>query len=183
MVAGLNKPEEIDPSGIRKLLRLINSLRDSPAGSVIYRQLECMLDDIATNHLKAEIAYAGFVSSLLDAFAATLTPGSSRYVQVRLLQARLQPPLTATELCTLSEFVAQCADEIRETRDAGSAAFTAAISPLLQAFGIEEPVTAVSQIPGGAAAPAGAANRSRSGGPKQESAGAAALTDEEADLS
>jgi diguanylate cyclase (GGDEF)-like protein len=186
MVAGINKPEEIDPSGVRKLLRLINSLRDSPAGSVIYRQLECMLDDIATNHLKAEIAYAGFVSSLLDAFAAALTPGSSRYVQVRLLQARLQPPLTATELSTLSEFVTQCADEIRETRDAGSAAFTAAISPLLHAFGIEEPVTAVSRIPGGAAAPAGVLQTSLGAmvPPKQESQPEpAALTDEEADLS
>jgi len=29
MVAGIDKLEEIDPSGIRKLLRLINPLRDS----------------------------------------------------------------------------------------------------------------------------------------------------------
>jgi hypothetical protein len=107
MVAGLNRPEEIDPGGIRKMLRLINSLRDSPAGSVIYRQLECMLDEVAASHLKVEIAYAGFVSSLLEAFASHLTPGSSRYVQVKLLQARLEPPLTATELKILSEFVAQ----------------------------------------------------------------------------
>ncbi len=187
MVAGIDKQEEIDPSGIRKLLRLINSLRDSPAGSVIYRQLEYMLDDIATNHLKTEIAYAGFVNSLLDAFAANLTPGSSRYVQVRLLQARLQPPLTATELSTLSKFVTQCADEIRETRDAGSAAFTAAISPLLHAFGIEEPVMAVSQTPGVVVAPAGMPQTgSETVVTDQESqpeAGAAVLTDEEADLS
>jgi diguanylate cyclase (GGDEF)-like protein len=148
MSAGLNRPEEIDPGGIRKMLRLINSLRDSPAGSVIYRQLECMLDEVAASHLKVEIAYAGFVSSLLEAFATHLTPGSSRYVQVKLLQARLQPPLTATELNTLGEFVAQCADDIRDARDAGSSTMYAAINPLLRAFGIEELVTPETRMPG-----------------------------------
>jgi diguanylate cyclase len=148
MAAGLNRPEEIDPGGVRKMLRLINSLRDSPAGNVIYRQLECMLDEVAASHLKVEIAYAGFVSSLLEAFATHLTPGSSRYVQVKLLQARLQPPLTATELNTLSEFVAQCADDIRDARDAGSSTMYAAINPLLRAFGIEELVTPEARTPG-----------------------------------
>jgi diguanylate cyclase (GGDEF)-like protein len=148
MVAGLNRPEEIDPGGVRKMLRLINSLRDSPAGSVIYRQLECMLDEVAASHLKVEIAYAGFVSSLLEAFATHLTPGSSRYVQVKLLQARLQPPLTATELNTLSEFVAQCADNIRDTHDVGTSTIYAAINPLLRSFGIEELVTPATRVPG-----------------------------------
>jgi diguanylate cyclase (GGDEF)-like protein len=148
MVTCLNKPEEIDPGGVRKMLRLINSLSDSPAGSVIYRQLECMLDDVAASHLKVEIAYSGFVSSLLDAFATHLPPGTARYVQVKLLQARLQPPLTATELDTLSEFVAQCAEDIRDARDAGTSTMYSAINPLLRAFGIEELVTPEIRMPG-----------------------------------
>jgi diguanylate cyclase len=142
MVAGVDRPEELDPGGVGKMLRLINSLRASPAGSVIYRQLECMLDDLAASHLKVEIAYAGFVNSLLDAFASQLAPGSPRFVQVKLLQARLQPPLTATELSILTEFVAQCAEDIRQSRDAGATAMYAAIIPLLRAFGIDEPEAA-----------------------------------------
>jgi diguanylate cyclase (GGDEF)-like protein len=137
MVAGPDRPEEIDPSGVRKMLRLLDSLRDSPAGTIIYRQVEGMLDDIATSHLKAEIAYAGFVNTLLDAFATHLAPGSPRYVQVKLLQARLQPPLTPTELQTLSEFVSQYAEQIRSSGETESFACTEAISPLLRAFGID----------------------------------------------
>jgi diguanylate cyclase (GGDEF)-like protein len=137
MVAGRYRPEDIDPSGVRKMLRLIESLRDSPAGSMIYQQVEAMLDEVATNHLKAEMAYAGFVSSLLDAFAAHFAPGSPEYIQIRLLQARLQPPLTATELVTLGEFVNQCAERIQNTRELETPAFKQAISPLLQAFGIQ----------------------------------------------
>jgi len=137
MVAGRYRPEDIDPSGVRKMLRLIESLRDSPAGSMIYQQAEAMLDEVATNHLKAEMAYAGFVNSLLDAFAAHFAPGSPEYIQIRLLQARLQPPLTATELVTLGEFVNQCAERIQNTRKLETPAFKQAISPLLQAFGIQ----------------------------------------------
>lgn len=154
MVADINRLEEMDPSGIRKTLRLVASLRDSPAGNVIYRQLERMLDEVATHHLKVEIAYAGFVNSLLEAFVSQLVPGSSRYIQVKLLQARLQPPLTVTELNTLGEFVNQFSDEIRTTRDVATTAFSEAISPLLRAFGIEESVNAAVALASAEAVPA-----------------------------
>lgn len=137
-MADIGRPEEIDPSGLRKLLCLIEPLRRSPAGSVIFRQVEGMLDDIASTHLKVEIAYSGFVSVLLNAFLAQLSPGSSRYIQVKLLQARLQPPLTPTELDTLSEFVEHCADQIHDSVEVDTSYLDDAVSPLLSAFGIDE---------------------------------------------
>ena len=92
MTAANNRPEEIDPSGARKLLRLLDALRDSPAGNVIYRQVETMLEEIATRNLRTEMAYAGFVSQLLESFLSRLETGSPQYVQLRLLQARLKSP-------------------------------------------------------------------------------------------
>ncbi len=80
MVAGNNRPEEIDPGGVRKLLHLLDALRETPAGSIIYRQVKAMLDDIAASNLRTEMAYAGFVGTLLEALAAKLEPGSPRYV-------------------------------------------------------------------------------------------------------
>jgi len=138
MIAGMNRPEEIDPSGVRKLLRLIEPLRSTPAGSVIYRQVEDMLDDIASSHLQAEIAYSGFVNVLLEAFLTHLTPGSSHYVQLKLLQARLQPPLTPTELVTLGDFIEQCGSQIREDGELEPSLLMVALNPLLEAFGIQD---------------------------------------------
>ena len=137
MVAGTNRPEMIDPGGGRKLLYLIDSLRATPAGNLIYRQAEGMLDDIASSHLRSEMAYAGFVNVLLDAFIAHLTPGSSSYVQTKLLQARLQPPLTPTELDVLSDFISQCGEQIRNAGELQSSLMVDAINPLLAAFGID----------------------------------------------
>lgn len=139
MVAGTNRPEEIDPGGARKLLYLIDSLRATPAGSLIYRQAEGMLDEVTANHLRAELAYSGFVNVLLEAFNAHQTPGSAAYVQIKLLQARLQPPLTPTELDTLSGFIEQCGEQIRAASVLEPAMLVEAISPLLAAFGIDSP--------------------------------------------
>jgi len=150
MVAVRDRPEEIDPSGVRKLMRLLDSLRTSPAGSIIYRQVEAILEEIAANHLKAEIAYSGFVNVLLDAYLAKLVPGSSHFVQMKLLQARMQPPLTPTELAILSDFIDQYGSDIRASRELEPALMVAAVSPLLAAFGIE-PIPAAP--PPAAAAP------------------------------
>ena len=143
MVAGTNRPEEIDPSGVHKLLYLIDSLRATPAGNLIYRQAEGMLGEVATNHLRAELAYSGFVNVLLEAFNTHQQPGSSTYVQIKLLQARLQPPLTPTELDTLSSFIEQCGDQIRASRALEPSVLVEAINPLLVAFGIDTPVVPV----------------------------------------
>ena len=137
MVAGTNKPEVIDPGGGRKLLYLIDSLRATPAGNLIYRQAAGMLDDIASSHLRSEIAYSGFVNVLLESFAAQLLPGSTSYVQIKLLQARLQPPLTASELDVLSEFIGQCGEQIRGASELQPSIMFDAISPLLASFGID----------------------------------------------
>ena len=137
MDAVTNRPEVIDPGGVRKLLFLIDPLRTTPAGNLIYRQVEGMLDDMASSHLRSEIAYAGFVNVLLDAFITHLTPGSSSYVQIKLLQARMQPPLTPTELDVLSDFIGECGEQIRNAGELRSSVMVAAINPLLAAFGID----------------------------------------------
>ena len=137
MVASKNRLEVTDPGGVRKLLSLIDSLRATPAGNLIYRQAEGMLDDITSSHLRSEMAYAGFVHVLLDAFNAHLTPGSTSCVQIKLLQARLQPPLTPTELDTLSDFINQCGEQIRKAGALPDSIMVDAINPLLAAFGID----------------------------------------------
>ena len=136
MAAGSDRPEVIDPSSVRKLLQLLSSLRTTPAGDLIYRQVEAILDEIASNHLRAEMAYAGFLSVLLEAFNAHQTPGSAEFLQIKLLQARLQPPLTPTELNILGDFIEQCGEQIRNASMLEPSVMVHAIQPLLESFGL-----------------------------------------------
>jgi len=147
MAASWYTAEELDPSGRRKLLQLLASLRKSPAGTVIYRQVEGMLDDIAASHLRSEMAYAGFVNVLLEAWNTRHAPGTSQYLQVKLLQARLQPPLTATELDTMGNFINACAQQIRDSKAPVSDVMLAAINPLLAEFGIDAVPDAAKSYP------------------------------------
>jgi diguanylate cyclase (GGDEF)-like protein len=136
MAAGSYKPDGIDPTGIRKILRMLDSLRTSPAGNLIYRQVEGLLDDIASSHLRSEVVYAGFINVLLDAYCNRLPEGSSQYLQLRLLQARMQPPLTPVELEKLSEFINQVAEQIEDNIAIEPALLNEALKPLLSAFRI-----------------------------------------------
>ncbi len=137
MTAGSDRRDGLDPGGARKLLGLLATLQDSPAGDLIYRQVESMLEDLTGNHIRSEIAYAGFINVLLEAFNAHQPPGTPEHIQIRLLQARLQPPLSTGELDVLSDFIEQCGDRIRNAGELEPALMVQAVSPLLEAFGIE----------------------------------------------
>lgn len=137
MESGMVTPEEVDAGGRRKLLQLLGALRETPGGHVIYRQVEGMLEDLVARHLQAEMAYAGFVRVLLDSVTEQLPRGSNAYLQLKLLQARLQPPLTPSELAIVGEFIDQHAAALKPEGRSAAGVVTGAIQPLLAAFGID----------------------------------------------
>ncbi len=126
-------------AGARKALRLLEALQRSPAGMVIYRQVERILEDADVERLRVERTYAAIVHLLLEAFLRHLEPGSPLHVQVRLIQRRLQPPLSLAELDHLRQYAELHAREL-ERREGGidEAAFRKALAPLLEAYGVTE---------------------------------------------
>lgn len=126
----------IEAAGVHKILCMLDALRHSQTGSVIYRQVERMLDDVVDSQQVVERAYVTLISQLLDAYLNHLRDGSPLQVQVRLLQARLQPPLTAGDLETLRDYVELYASQVEAIRNLDSSLFQTAVNPLLQSFGI-----------------------------------------------
>ncbi len=123
---------------MHKILCLLDALRHSNTGAVIYRQVERMLEDLLENHQSIEKAYLTLVTQLLDAYLGHLRDGSPMQVQVRLLQARLQPPLTVSDLAVLSDYVELYASHIEAVKQLDSEMFRQAVEPLLSSFGIIE---------------------------------------------
>jgi diguanylate cyclase len=122
----------------RKILKLLEALRNTQAGSVVYRQVERMLDELVRGHLDIQQAYSSILSSLLEAYSRHLKLGSPLQVQVRMLEARLQPPLSMTDLKALQDYVEVYADQIAHLKSIDMDLFDDALSPLLEAFGITE---------------------------------------------
>ncbi len=134
MVAG-EGPSRYD-AGAVKVLRLLESLRQSEPGRIIYEQVERMLADVVERQSANEQAYLGLAQALLDAYAQHLPKGSTEMVQLKLLQARLQPPLSESELAAISKSAHQYAQRIEALADCNDALFHEAVNPLLQAFGL-----------------------------------------------
>ncbi|VAW75816.1 diguanylate cyclase/phosphodiesterase (GGDEF & EAL domains) with PAS/PAC sensor(s) [hydrothermal vent metagenome] len=137
---GVSNLTGIEAAGVHKILCMLDALRHSQTGSVIYRQVERMLDDVVDNQQVVERAYVTLINQLLDAYLNHLRDGSPLQVQVRLLQARLQPPLTAGDLDTLRDYVELYASQVEATRNLDSSLFQSAVNPLLESFGIIESV-------------------------------------------
>jgi len=126
----------IERAGVHKILCLLDALRHSQTGAVIYRQVERMLDDVLSGQNTVELAYVGLINQLLGAYLGHLHEGSPLQVQVRLLQARLQPPLTAADLETLRDYVELYSSQIEALKQLDSDLFKAAVEPLLASFGM-----------------------------------------------
>jgi diguanylate cyclase (GGDEF)-like protein len=128
----------LEATGVQKILRLLDALRHSQTGAVIYRQVERLLDDLSDNQQTVELAYVNLINQLLGAYVGHLREGSPLQVEVRLLQARLQPPLTAADLAALRDYVERYSSQIEALKRLDSELFRAAFEPLLATFGIVE---------------------------------------------
>lgn len=127
-----------EASGRHKILCLLDALRQSTTGAVLYREVERMLGDLLRDRHDIEQAYLVLIGQLLEAYAGHLRAGSPLYLELRLLQLRLQPPVSAGDMATLSEYVERYAVQIASADQMDSAAFQRAVEPLLTAFGIVE---------------------------------------------
>ena len=123
-------------AGVAKVLRLLDALRQSEPGRLIYGQVERMLDEVVGRQSLMEQAYLGVTQALLDAYAQHLPDGSSEKVQLKLLQARLHPPLSEAELRAVGTAVAEYGARIEGMEELDAALFQEAVAPLLRAFGM-----------------------------------------------
>jgi diguanylate cyclase (GGDEF)-like protein len=130
--------QAIESTGVHKVLCLLEAVRNSPTGAAIYHQVERMLQDVLESQKTTEHIYITLVNQLLDAYIGHLREGSPLHMQVRLLQARLQPPLLAGDLEALRDYVAQYATQISALKQLDSTLFQTAVQPLLASFGIIE---------------------------------------------
>ena len=130
------EPKALHLTSSRKVLRLLEELTQSQAGNLIYRQVVRVLNDYEAEHLEVEELYAGFVGSLLDAYARGLEPGSALMMETRLLRKCLQPPLSPSELGALREFIDRQAEHLAQAVHPDPQAFQTAFDPLFQSLGI-----------------------------------------------
>ncbi|NOX09988.1 MAG: GGDEF domain-containing protein [Gammaproteobacteria bacterium] len=123
-----------------KLLRVLEPLRQSRDGTVLYQQIEQMLAEIVDEHARYEQAYSSITQALLGAYTQHIAEDSPLKFQIRMLQSRLQSPLSAGDMKLLDNFTREYSIEVSHLQSFDQRLLEQSLQPLIQAFGITQDV-------------------------------------------
>jgi len=132
-----------------KVLGLLEDLKVSPPGAIIHGHIEQMLLAVSADHRKTEEAYASFLEMMMEACISLIPADLPLHTHLRLVQLRLTPPLSATELGALNRSVEAIADELAKLGGFRGRDLARALSPVVERFsGQPQPVvTPISPVP------------------------------------
>jgi len=132
-----------------KVLGLLEDLKVSPPGAIIHGHIEQMLLAVSADHRKTEEAYASFLEMMMEACISLIPADLPLHTHLRLVQLRLTPPLSASELGVLNRSVEAIADELAKLGGSRGHDLARALSPVAERFGGQpQPLAApVSPVP------------------------------------
>jgi len=118
-----------------KVLGLLEDMKVSPSGAIIHGHIEQMLLAVSADHRKTEEAYASFLEMMMEACISLIPADLPLHTHLRLVQLRLIPPLSASELSALSRSVEAIADELARSGGFRGRDLARALSPVVERFG------------------------------------------------
>jgi len=125
---------------VDKVLGLLGDLRATTSGRIIHGHIEQMLSEMAADHRKTEEAYASFLSMLLEACLSQIPTDNPLHTHLRLVQLRLMPPLSVSELGALNRCIEAVSDEMVSTSPLRGRDLAPALTPVLARFGTPEKI-------------------------------------------
>jgi diguanylate cyclase (GGDEF)-like protein len=128
----LGNPLTSSHAGVHKALYVLEVLKGLPAGDVIYQQVEQILTDLQESQAQVERTYHVIAHALLDAYLQHLNPATPLYIQVSILQRRLQPPIFMSDLNAMRTQVDLYADHILSMHDLDPQKVQDSLSVLLE---------------------------------------------------
>jgi diguanylate cyclase len=130
-----NKERDVLGSpALTKVLGLLGDLKVSPSGAIIYGHIEQMLGEMSADHRKTEDAYASFLDMLMEACISLIPADLPLHTHLRLVQLRLAPPLSVSELGALNRSVEAIADELVKSGSFSGYDLAPALSPMIERF-------------------------------------------------
>jgi diguanylate cyclase (GGDEF)-like protein len=118
-----------------KVLRLLESLKQTETGTIIHQHVTHILADGDTLHSDIEQAYIRLLGVMLHAYERQLPPHSALRTHLKLIQLRLTPPLSAAEISGLRRYIELQGHDFSQTGAGGNTLLEGALAPLLEIFG------------------------------------------------
>ncbi len=126
-----NLSSVIDADGIDHILRLLDPLKGSPAGKIIFDQISRALQDQVRQQNNMIRGYAALSQTLLSAFRKNLPKKSLLYLELKLIQKRMMPPISLSELSNLQSYLHNATALVNKVTDPDQQLIREALAPLM----------------------------------------------------
>lgn len=126
-----NNERILEGHGTNKALELLEDLNNSAAGKIIYQQVEHILRESDHTQDKIIRGYIAVAQVLISAYRKSLPKDSLLYFELKLIQKRLNPPISISELAILHGYFRNATKLINEVTKLDHNIFNEALSPLL----------------------------------------------------
>ena len=87
------------------ILSMLDALQTTPRGRVIYQQVEHGMRDLTISQNKIAYGYAHILNLILESYRKHLPKESLLYLELKLVQKRLMPPISLNELAVLHSYI------------------------------------------------------------------------------
>jgi len=121
----------VDGHGFDKLRVLLQGLKKSPSGAVLYQQIERLLHETEQTHSRITHAYASLVLTLIETYRVQLPRDSRLYIELQIVQTRLTPPVSLSEMASLHEYLREVSSILGRIGSADEDVLRTALAPLL----------------------------------------------------
>lgn len=130
--ARMNHNEKvIECYGFEKMLVLLHPLKKSTSGSVLYQQIERLVDETHYTHNQIIRSYASLVLTLIQTYRRQLPRDSRLYLELKVVQQRLMPPISVDELASLKSYLKDVAKILSKLGEIEEEVLREALAPLL----------------------------------------------------
>lgn len=121
----------LEGHGTNKVLDLLENLKNTQAGNIIYQQIEHVLRASDQTQDKIIRGYASVAQVLLNSYRKSLPKKSMLNFELKLIQKRLNPPISVSELAVLHGYIHKATKLINDVADLDNEAFVEVLSPFM----------------------------------------------------
>jgi len=118
------------------IVSMLDALNSTPRGRVIYQQVEHAMRDLTISQNKIAYGYAHILNLILESYRKHLPEDSLLYLELKLVQKRLMPPISLNELAILHSYIKNVTQLTSSVIEPDEALIREAMLPLT---GLEDP--------------------------------------------
>jgi diguanylate cyclase len=128
---GKNNYSILNCDVVEGVMSLLDALQTTPRGKVVYQQVEHALRDLTVSQNKIAYGYAHILNIVLETFRKHLPADSLLYLELKMVQRRLMPPISLNELAILHGYIKNVTQLTKDVIEPDEALIKEALVPLM----------------------------------------------------